>query len=181
MKIQPNQSNGSFYLAECIKNFKSLKSLGDRAVSQLDDKQIHFTVDSESNSIAVIMKHLSGNMISRWTDFLTSDGEKPDRNRDEEFIDKEAPIKEILNYWEKGWECMFGSIASLTEDDLLNVIYIRAEPHNVISAINRQLSHYAYHIGQIVFLAKHIKGKDWQTLSIPKGKSEEFNKTKFGK
>lgn len=124
---------------------------------------------------------MSGNMISRWSDFLNSDGEKPERNRDEEFIDRNASKIEIIEYWEKGWNTVFDTLKSLNEDDLMKTVYIRAEAHTVIEAINRQLTHYAYHVGQIIFLSKHINGKYWQTLSIPKGKSKDFNRSKFGK
>ena len=124
---------------------------------------------------------MSGNMISRWTDFLISDGEKAERNRDEEFIDRNLSKIEVIEFWEKGWNTVFDTLKRLNEDDLMKTVRIRAEPHTVVESINRQLTHYAYHVGQIVFLSKHIKGKHWQTLSIPKGKSEDFNRTKFWK
>jgi hypothetical protein len=181
MVNQSLKENGSHYIADCIKNFEKLKGLADRAVAQLEDYQIHFVIDNESNSVAVIMKHMSGNMISRWTDFLNSDGEKAERNRDEEFIDRNSSKIEVIEYWEKGWNTVFDTLKRLNEDDLMKTVYIRAEPHTVIEAINRQLTHYSYHVGQIVFLSKHIKGKFWQTLSIPKGKSDDFNRSKFGK
>jgi hypothetical protein len=181
MTNQTKTNSGSHYIGDCIINFEKLKNLAGKAVSQLDENQIHISLDSESNSAAVIMRHMSGNMISRWTDFLNSDGEKPNRNRDEEFVDSSASKSDVLQNWEKGWDILFSTLKRLTEDDLMKTVYIRSEPHTVIEAINRQLTHYAYHVGQIVFLSKYIKGKDWQTLSIPRGKSEEFNKTKFSK
>lgn len=181
MVNQSLKETGSHYITDCIKNFEKLKVLADSAVAQLEDYQIHFVINNESNSVAVIMKHMSGNMISRWTDFLNSDGEKAERNRDEEFIDRNSSKIEVIEYWEKGWNTLFDTLKSLKEDDVMKTVYIRAEPHTVIEAINRQLTHYSYHVGQIVFLSKHIKGKIWQTLSIPKGKSDDFNRSKFGK
>jgi len=178
---QSQKEIGSHYITNCIRNLEKLKSLADHALAQLEDDQIHFVIDNESNSVAVIMKHISGNMISRWTDFLNSDGEKAERNRDEEFIDRNTSKIQVIEYWEKGWRNAFETLKSLNEDDLMKTVYIRAEPHTVVEAINRQLTHYAYHVGQIVFLSKHIKGKYWQTLSIPKGKSEDFNRSKFRK
>jgi len=169
------------YLQNVIKEFEKLKELCDKARLQLSEEDYHFQPDAESNSIAVIMKHMAGNMISRWTDFLTSDGEKPNRNRDREFIDVFKTNDELISYWEKGWKCLFGTISNLKQDDLLKTVYIRSEPHKVIEAVNRQLSHYAYHTGQIVFLAKLIKFSAWKTLSIPGSRPEEFNKLKMNK
>jgi hypothetical protein len=163
------------YLEESIKSFHGLKSNAEKALAQLKDEELHFTPDPESNSIAIIMKHLSGNMLSRFTDFLTTDGEKPDRNRDNEFIDEFTSRAELENYWNKGWSCLFQAMESLKEDDLLKTIYIRNESYTVIRAIQRQLSHYAYHCGQIVFLAKQIRSTEFKTLSIARGKSKEFN------
>lgn len=162
------------YLLETFKSFKGLKSTVESAISQLSDDEIHFIPSSESNSVAIIIKHLAGNMISRWTDFLTSDGEKPDRNRDNEFIDDIKNKDELIMHWNKAWINLFDTINSLKEEDLLKEVFIRGEAHAVIRAINRQLVHYAYHTGQIVYLAKMIKNKEWKTLSIPKGKSEEY-------
>ena len=162
-------SLANIYIEESIKSFHGLKSNVEKALVQLSDDQLHYQPDPESNSIAIIMKHLSGNMLSRFTDFLTTDGEKPDRNRDKEFIDDFSSHEQLLSYWNKGWICLFHALDQLTPDDLLNTVYIRSEPHTVLRAIQRQLSHYAYHSGQIVFLAKQIKSTDFKTLSIPKG------------
>ncbi|MBS1519322.1 MAG: DUF1572 family protein [Bacteroidetes bacterium] len=168
---------GEHYLENVRSEFKKLKSLGDKTFTQIRDEDFFLYPDEESNSIAIIIRHLSGNMLSRWTDFLTSDGEKKFRNRDEEFdklfyTDKD----DILLRWENGWQCLFNALDSLSADDLLKEVEIRKEKHSVIQAINRQLSHYAYHIGQIVYIAKHIQYKDWKPLSIPRGKSDEFNR-----
>jgi hypothetical protein len=153
-----------------------MKELADRAVAQVSDENLFIALDEEANSLAVIMKHIAGNLRSRWTDFLTSDGEKPDRHRDLEFVVEEKDTKEhLLAYWEAGWSCLFDALAPLGPDDLDRTVLIRGEPHSVIQAINRQLTHYAYHIGQMVFLAKHFASSAWQSLSIPRGKSEEFN------
>ncbi len=162
------------YLAESIKSFHGLKSNAEKAIEQLSDSDLHYQPDKESNSIVIIMKHLAGNMLSRFTDFLTSDGEKPNRNRDGEFIDDLKSREELMNFWNTGWSCTFKSIEELKEDDLLKIIYIRNEAHTVLRAIQRQLTHYAYHCGQIVFLAKQIKSTDFKTLSIARGKSGEF-------
>ncbi len=168
------------YLENSISEFKKLKQLGDKSFSQIKDEDFFWSPDEDSNSIAIIVRHLSGNMLSRWTDFLTTDGEKENRNRDEEFerifyTDKD----DIISRWEKGWKRLFDTLGSLNENDLLKEIRIRNEPHTVIAAINRQLTHYGYHIGQIVYIAKHLEGTAWKSLSIPKGKSKEFNKGKI--
>jgi hypothetical protein len=164
------------YLGCVIANFKSIKDLGEKTISQLDIEELHRSPTSESNSIAIIIKHLSGNMISRWTDFLTTDGEKPNRNRDNEFEGGYPTKKDLLQAWENGWETLFTTLHSLTENDLLKTIYIRGEAHSVVKAIQRQVSHYSYHIGQIVYIGKQIKNKDWSSLSVPKGKSLEYLK-----
>ncbi|MFI5056638.1 MAG: DUF1572 domain-containing protein [Candidatus Acidiferrales bacterium] len=164
------------YLKDSIDLFRYYKKLGDRAIGQCPDEGLFQVLDAESNSIATIVKHMTGNMRSRWTNFLTTDGEKPDRNRDTEF---EAPPKtraEVLGKWEKGWEYVFEALEPLTEADLARAVTIRTEPHSVMQAINRQIAHYAYHVGQIVFLAKHFTGDKWQTLSVPRKKSAEFNR-----
>jgi hypothetical protein len=167
---------GTYYIEDVSRQFRKLKALVDSAVSQISDEQVFDRLGEEDNSIAVIIKHLSGNMRSRWTDFLTSDGEKPDRNRDGEFeIDGSETRTEIMKQWEAGWHCLFDVLRSLTPDDLGRTVLIRSEPHSVVKAINRELSHYAYHVGQIVFLTKHFKSRDWNWLSVPRGKSEEFN------
>lgn len=170
------KSIGQNYLQNSIKEFKGLKALGDKTFSQIKDEDFFWAPDEESNSIAIIVRHLSGNMISRWTDFLTTDGEKESRNRDEEFeklfyTDKD----DVLSRWEKGWKCLFDTIEALKEEDLLKQVKIRNQPHTVIEAINRQLTHYGYHVGQIVYIGKHLESANWKSLSIPKGKSKDFN------
>ena len=167
------------FTTSCLKDSLDLlrfyKRLGDRAIAQVSDEALFVTLDSESNSMAIIVKHLAGNMRSRWSDFLTSDGEKPDRDRDSEF---EAPPKtrdEMLALWESGWKLAFDAVAPLTDADLTRTAYIRGEAHSVMQTIHRQLAHYSYHIGQIVFLAKHLAGPDWNALTIPRRKSAEFN------
>ncbi|MCM3490136.1 DUF1572 domain-containing protein [Alkalihalophilus marmarensis] len=164
------------YIRVVNARFQSVKDLGDKTLEQLSDEELLWSLNDESNSIAVIIKHISGNMVSRWTDFLTSDGEKEWRNRDEEFTVTTYSKVELIEYWDNGWAIMLNSLTHLKEDDLLKTVYIRGEGHLVIEAIERQLSHYSYHIGQIVYIAKQIKGSDWSSLSIPKGKSEEFKR-----
>jgi hypothetical protein len=164
------------YLDDAIASFKNYKKLADKAIAQVNDDEFFVTLDDEANSVAVIMKHMAGNMFSRWTDFLTSDGEKPDRNRDMEFVIEANTSKQaVLEYWERGWACVFAAIEPLTLEDFEKTVTIRGEPHTIVMAINRQLSHYAYHIGQIVFLAKHFRSSQWNSLSIPRNKSAEFN------
>ncbi len=164
------------FLENAIGVFKSYKSLADKAMLQLsNDKEFHYAPDQESNSIAIIIKHISGNMISRWTDFLTTDGEKPNRNRDTEFIEGTETREQLIQIWEKGWNVFFNTLNSLTEKDLMKAVTIRGEGLTVIQALNRQTAHYAYHIGQIVFLAKHIKNTEFKSLSIPKNKSAEHS------
>jgi hypothetical protein len=163
------------YLKDAISLFRYYKGLGDRAIAQAPDASLAATLDPESNSIATIVKHLSGNMRSRWTDFLTSDGEKPDRNRDAEFVAPPRTRAEIAALWESGWKCTLDALATLTDENLTQTIYIRTEPHSVMQAISRQLGHCAYHVGQIVFLAKHFTGEKWTTLTVPRGRSSDFN------
>jgi hypothetical protein len=164
------------FLEDALQTFHDYKKLAERAFAQLDDADFFKTIDEESNSIAIIVKHMAGNMISRWTDFLTTDGEKPDRNRDMEFVIlPETTRDELIAYWEKGWRCVFAAIEPLEPDDLMRTVQIRAQDHTVMQAINRQLTHYANHTGQIVFLAKHLKSSNWQTLSVPRNRSAEFN------
>src|SRR5437667_3487097 len=164
------------YLDDALQTFRDYKKLAERAFEQISDEDFFRTLDEESNSIAVNMKHMAGNMLSRWTDFLTTDGEKPERNRDIEFVILPGTTKdEMLAYWEQGWERVFDAIRPLTPDDLMRTIRIRGQDHTVVQAINRQLAHYAYHVGQIVFLAKHFKSSEWQSLSVPKNRSAEFN------
>ncbi|MBO0859511.1 MAG: DUF1572 family protein [Chloracidobacterium sp.] len=164
------------YLENVIAEFRSLKKLGDRAIEQLDDEQLFVTLDAESNSVAILVRHLAGNMRSRWTDFLTSDGEKPDRYRDQEFVvDLNTKRAELIEWWERGWRYVFEAIEALRSEDIMRTVMIRQEPHTVLQAINRQLGHYAGHVGQIVFLAKHLKSNEWKTLSVPRGQSKQFN------
>lgn len=172
-----DQTIGEHYLEDALRTFRDYKKLAERAFEQVDDEHFFRTIDDESNSIAVNMKHMAGNMLSRWTDFLTSDGEKPNRDRDMEFVMLPRTTKaEMIAYWDKGWQSVFDAVEPLTPDDLLRTVTIRGQDHTVVQAINRQLSHYAYHVGQIVYLAKHFRASDWQTLSVPKNKSAEFNK-----
>lgn len=169
------------YLESSIKQFEYYKSLGDKTFEELTFKELKREFEEDSNSISIIVKHISGNMLSRWTNFLTEDGEKKWRQRDEEFIDSFQSKEEFLTAWSKGWDCLFNAIKPLKTEDLERIIYIRNGGHTVVEAINRQMMHYAYHVGQIVFLGKLTKGKNWQSLSIPKGKSKDYNKDKFAK
>ncbi|SFJ80587.1 Protein of unknown function [Thermoflavimicrobium dichotomicum] len=162
------------YLSCVQEDFRSIKRTGEKAMQQLTLEELHFSPASESNSIAILVKHLSGNMLSRWTDFLTTDGEKPTRDRDAEFEGSYASREALMKDWEKGWQVVFDTIASLRPEDLLKTVTIRGENHTVIQAIQRQVIHYSYHIGQIVYLAKLVKNEDWQNLTIPKGKSREY-------
>ena len=165
------------YLEEARRQFRGYKRLGEGALTQLNDEEFFVTLDSESNSVAIIVKHMAGNMRSRFTNFLTTDGEKPDRYRDQEFeLSSETTRAEVTRWWESGWSCVFSAIDALQPEDVQHAVTIRGEPHTVLQAINRQLAHYAYHVGQIVFLAKHLRSKDWKSLSIPRGQSEEFNR-----
>ena len=163
------------YLDDSISLFVYYKRLAERAMAQISDEQLFTPIDSDANSIAIIVKHIAGNMRSRWTDFLTTDGEKPDRNRDGEFEDPPATRAAVLASWEAGWSCLFSALHALTEDDLTRTIAIRGEPHSVMQAINHQLAHYPHHVGQIVLLAKHFAGDKWQSLSIPRRASADFN------
>ncbi|HEY9285622.1 MAG TPA: DUF1572 family protein [Pyrinomonadaceae bacterium] len=173
---------GRHYLADALKIFRSNKQLAERAMEQLSDDELFAAPDAESNSVAVIVKHLAGNMRSRWTDFLTTDGEKPDRDRDSEFVlDGRTSRADVLRWWEEGWRVVFAAVEGLRPEDLLRRVPIRGEPHTVVEAINRQLSHYAQHVGQIIFLAKHLRSSDWQTLSIARGQSGKFNESMRGR
>jgi hypothetical protein len=156
--------------------FHKIKRLADKAIAQLSDEQLRVKIDDESNSVAIIMRHMAGNMRSRWTDLLTSDGEKPDRHRDREFEDVTETRTELEAEWEAGWRCLFDALAPLTDADLQRTVIIRSEPHSVYKAISRQVAHYAGHVYQILFLGKHLKGTAWTTLSVPRGQSEEFNR-----
>jgi Protein of unknown function (DUF1572) len=156
--------------------FQQSKKLSDAAIAQVSDADLYCALDSEMNSIAIVMKHMAGNMLSRWTDFLTTDGEKPTRNRDSEFENPPASRPELLAFWERGWSCLFAALDPLTDADLVRTVTIRGERHSVMQAINRQVAHYSYHCGQIVFLAKHLQCSNWKSLSVPRNKSEEFNR-----
>jgi hypothetical protein len=164
------------YVKDSIGVFNYYKKLADRAMAQCPDESLFTILDAESNSIAIIVKHLAGNMRSRWTDFLTSDGEKPDRHRDTEFEGPPKTRAELMEMWESGWQFLFGALEPLSDADLTKTITIRTEPHSVMQAVNRQIAHYSYHVGQIVFLARHFAGDKWQTLTVPKKKSAEFNR-----
>jgi len=165
------------YLDEARRQMRGHKRMGEAAMAQLRDEDFFATPDPESNSVAILVKHLAGNMRSRFTDFLTTDGEKPDRFRDREFEVTAATTRtEVMKWWEDGWSTVLGAIESLKPEDVLRTVTIRGEPHTVLQAINRQIAHYAQHTGQIVFLAKHLRSSKWKTLSIPRGKSEEFKK-----
>jgi hypothetical protein len=173
----PHQLSTS-YLQDSIGLFRYYKKLGDRAMAQCPDDALFVALDAESNSIAIIVKHLAGNMRSRWQDFLTTDGEKADRNRDTEFETPPATRAELMEMWERGWKYVFDALEPLTESDLTRTVTIRTEPHSVMQAINRQVAHYAHHVGQILFLAKHLtfaKTGKWESLSVPRGKSADMN------
>lgn len=160
------------YLDDARKAMRAYKKLAEKALDQLNDEEFFVTLDEESNSVAVIMKHMAGNMFSRWTDFLTTDGEKPNRNRDYEFvIARDTTKHDVRNYWQRGWECVFAALDPLQTEDLNKRVFIRGEEHTVVEAINRQLMHYAYHVGQIVFLAKHFRAAAWESLSIPRNRA----------
>jgi hypothetical protein len=164
------------YVEDSIALFSYYKKLTEGAMAQVKDEQLLATLDGEMNSIAIIVKHMAGNMRSRWTDFLTSDGEKPSRQRDTEFADPPATRESLLALWEEGWSCVFRAMQSLSEEDLRKTVKIRGEAHSVMQAINRQIAHYSYHCGQVVFLAKHFAHAGWTSLSVPRGRSEEFSR-----
>ena len=164
------------YLKESISLFRYYKRLGEGAIAQCPDEGLLRTFDGENNSIATVVKHMAGNMRSRWTDFLTSDGEKPERNRDAEFEDPPKTRTEVLDLWDAGWKCLFEALEGLSDASMTETITIRGEAHSVMQAINRQLAHYPQHVGQIVLLAKHYAGEQWQTLSVPRNRSAEFNR-----
>ena len=163
------------YIQDSLEVFKGYKRLAERAMEQVTDEQLFAVLDPEANSIAIIVKHMAGNMRSRWTDFLTTDGEKPDRDRDREFIDPAATRAELRSQWEDGWGRVFAALEPLTDADLGRTVTIRGEAHSVMQAINRQVAHYSYHCGQIVLLAKHLCHEKWTALTVPRGKSAEFN------
>lgn len=163
------------YLDEARRQMRGHKRMAEGAMAQLSDDEVFLTLDPESNSVAILVKHLAGNMRSRFTGFLTSDGEKPDRFRDREFEVSGATTRaDVMQWWEEGWACVFAAIEALKPEDVMRTVTVRGEPHTVLQAINRQIAHYAAHIGQIVFLAKHLRSSKWKTLTIPRGKSEEF-------
>jgi hypothetical protein len=167
----------SHYLEEARRQMRGHKRMGEGAMAQLGDGDFFLTLDPESNSVAILVKHLAGNMRSRFTDFLTSDGEKPDRFRDREFEVTGATTRaDVMKWWDEGWACVLGAIEALKPEDVMHTVTIRGESHTVLQAINRQIAHYAVHVGQIVFLAKHLRSSEWKTLTIPRGKSEEFKR-----
>lgn len=167
------------YLNSAVKQFKYYKMLGEKAMEQLQEEQLFRQYNEESNSIAILVNHITRNMLSRFTEFLTADGEKPWRNRDAEFTNPFNNKEELMNRWDEGWECLLKTLEQLSDADLERIVYIRNDGHTVIEAINRQLAHYPYHIGQMVFIAKMLKNEDWQTLSIARNKSADYNSRKF--
>ena len=164
------------YHTDAVNSFRNYKKLAERAIEQVSDEEFFAQIDAESNSIAVIVKHIAGNLHSRWRNFLTTDGEKPDRNRDTEFEMIGDTRGSLMEFWERGWRTLFDNVEPLTEKDLSRTVTIRGEPHSVVEAINRQLTHYSYHVGQIVFLAKHLRSSEWRTLSVPRNRSADFNR-----
>jgi uncharacterized damage-inducible protein DinB len=181
MKREIRMSVATEFLAAAISTFESNKRLADRAIEQVSDEKLHVSLNEHTNSIAVIMKHVAGNLISRWTDFLTTDGEKPWRDRDTEFVDTHVDRTELMAYWNRGWECVDGALQQLTEDDLAKTVVIRGKLHSVPLALQRSLGHTCYHVGQIVQVARIHAGAAWTTLTIPRGGSEEYNRTHWGK
>ncbi len=165
---------GADFLAVVLDEFRKYKQMAEKVFDQLEDRDFYYTPGEESNSIAVIIKHMAGNMRSRWTDFLTTDGEKPDRHRDAEFVEQDMTRQQLIEVWNAGWQRVFDAIEPLDETELLQTVYIRKEPHTVVKAVLRQLGHYAQHVGQIAYIGKHLKGSRWVSLSIPRGKSEEY-------
>jgi uncharacterized damage-inducible protein DinB len=163
------------YLRDSLSLFRYYKGLTERAMEQVPDEQLTAALDGEMNSIAIIVKHMVGNMRSRWIDFLNSDGEKADRKRDTEFENPPATRAALMKLWEEGWKCVFTALEPLSDADMNRTVEIRGEPHSVMQTINRQITHYAYHCGQIVFLAKHLQSTQWKALTVPRGRSEEFN------
>jgi hypothetical protein len=168
------------FLSAILNAFEANKRMADRAVEQVPEDKLHIALDANTNSIAVIMKHVAGNLLSRWTDFLSTDGEKPWRNRDSEFVDTFGSRAELLEFWERGWDCLRKTLQSLKGEDLEKTITIRGEPHTVPQALERSLGHTCYHIGQIVLVARIHAGEKWNTLTIPRGSSEQFNQTHWG-
>jgi Protein of unknown function (DUF1572) len=176
MNTSMHDDIAAHYLEEARRQFRGHKRLAEGAIAQVKDDELFIALDSEANSIAIIIKHLAGNMRSRFTDLLTTDGEKPDRHRDQEFeMDSGTTRADLMRWWEEGWSRIFATVDALKPEDVMRTVAVRGEPHTVLQAINRQVAHYAYHTGQIVFQAKHFRSSDWKTLSVPRGKSEEFN------
>ncbi|UJF36135.1 DUF1572 family protein [Paenibacillus hexagrammi] len=172
--MEASQRAEEVFLQESIQAFESMKKLADKTMAQLEDGHFQYQLDAESNSLETMITHMHGNMLSRWTDFLTTDGEKESRDRDGEFEPKGLSRAELLELWEAGWGVLFTTLRSLQPDDVLKTVHIRQQPHTVIQAIQRQVSHYGYHVGQIVFLGKHLAGNHWNTLSIARGQSKSF-------
>jgi hypothetical protein len=164
------------YLDDSLSLFRHYKKLAETSMAQVTDEQLFTVLDPEMNSIALIVKHMAGNMRSRWTDFLNSDGEKADRNRDSEFEEPPSSREEMMQLWESGWNCVFAALAPLSSEDMSRTVYIRGEAHSVMQAVHRQIAHYSYHCGQIVFLAKHFQYRQWKSPTVPRGQSENFNK-----
>jgi hypothetical protein len=173
--------NPSPILEVVLDELQKIKMLAEKAIAQVDDAQLWAKLDPDANSIGILMRHMAGNMRSRWTDFRTTDGEKPDRNRDQEFAEPLLSREELVAEWEDGWRRVFDALASISDGDLQETVFIRSEPHSIYKGISRQISHYAGHTYQILLLAKHFKGADWKTLSIPRGQSEEFNRRMLAK
>jgi hypothetical protein len=163
------------YHADVLQSFRNYKKLAERAIEQVSDNEFFTAIDAEANSIAVVVKHIAGNSISRWSDFLIADGEKSDRDRDAEFEIRNESREKLTEFWERGWKALFDNLEPLTIDDFSRTITIRGQKHTIVEAINRQMTHYAYHIGQIVLLAKHFRSAEWKTLSVPKNRSADFN------
>ena len=171
-----NEEIGKAYLDEALRSLRGHKRLAEGAMAQVTDEEFFRQLDPEANSIAILVKHLAGNMRSRFTDFLTTDGEKPDRHRDQEFLlDAGTTRAEVMRRWEEGWACVFTAVQPLRPEDLGSTVTIRGDAHSVLMALHRQVAHYAYHVGQIVLVAKHMRGAEWKSLSVPRGKSDEFN------
>jgi hypothetical protein len=163
------------YLSSAVAQFNAYRTLGEKAMAQMQDDTLFWQYNPESNSVAIIVKHLAGNMVSRWTDIFNTDGEKEWRDRDAEFVNSISSREDLMAVWEKGWNCLFDALNSLQESDLQKTIYIRNEPHSVMDAINRQLTHYASHIGQIIYIGKMVNSENWTSLSIPRNRSADFN------
>ena len=172
---EPFVSQDSPILATCIREFRKTKQMADKCFAQLGDDELHVRINPQQNSIAVIIQHMAGNMLSRWTDFLTSDGEKPDRDRESEFEERRQSRAQLMERWERGWAAVFIALEGLSDADLFRTVHIRNEPHTVFDAVNRQTAHYNLHLGQIQLIAKHLRGDTWKYLSIPPGGSKEFN------